>query len=70
MDEALGRVATKKKHGELLERIQALEDELVELDRRRDEVSQLLSEADVELVYYLSHQMVTNYSMKVLRRRD
>lgn len=29
LDEALGRVATKKKHMELLERIQALEDELV-----------------------------------------
>lgn len=29
LDEALGRVATKKKHQELLERIQALGDELV-----------------------------------------
>lgn len=56
LDEALGRVATKKKHQELLDRIQTLEDELAELDRRRDEVSQLLSEADGELVYNnLSH---------------
>lgn len=71
LNETLGRVVTTKKHRELLERIQALEDELVELDRRRDEVSQLLSEADAELVYNnLSHQRVTNYPMKVLRRRD
>lgn len=36
---ALGRVAMKKKHVELLERIQALEEKLAELDLRRDEVS-------------------------------
>lgn len=67
----LGRVAMKKKHQELLDRIQTLEDELAELDRRSDEISQLLSEADAELVYNnLSHQRVTNYPMRVLRRRE
>lgn len=71
LDEALGRVAMKKKHQELLDRIQSLEDKLAELDRRRDEVSQLLSEADAELVYNnFSHQRVTNYPMRVLRRRE
>lgn len=71
LDEALGRVTTKKKHRELLDRIPTLEDELAELDRRRDEVSQLLFEVDAELVYNnLSHQRVTNYPMKMLRRRE
>lgn len=60
-----------KKHRELLDRIQSLEDELAKLDRRRDELSQLLSEADAELVYNnLSHQRVTNYPMRVLRRGE
>lgn len=64
-------MAMKKKHQELLDRIQTLEDELAELDRRSDEISQLLSEADAELVYNnLSHQRVTNYPMRVLRRRE
>lgn len=71
LDEALGRVTMKNKHQELLDRIQSLEDELAELDRRRDEVSQLLSEADAKLVCNnLSHQRVTNYPMRVLRRRE
>lgn len=71
LDEALGRVAMNKKHRELLDRIQSLEDELAKLDRRRDELSQLLSEADAELVYNnLSHQRVTNYPMRVLRRGE
>lgn len=71
LDEALGRVAMKKKHQELLDRIQTLEDELAELDRRRDEVSQLLSEADAELVYNnFSHQRVTNFRTRVLRRGE
>lgn len=64
-------MATKKKHRELLDRIQTLEDELAERDRRRDEVSQLLSEADAELVYNnFSHQRVINFPMRVLRRRE
>lgn len=71
MDETLGRITTKMKHLELLDKTQALEDELVELDRRRDEISQILAEADAELMYNnLSHQRVTNYPVKVLRRRE
>lgn len=70
MDETMGKIVMKRKHLELLDKIQALEDELVELDRQRDEISQILAEADAELVYNnLSHQRVTNYPVKVLRRR-
>lgn len=39
MNETLGRIATKRRHLELLDKIQALEDELVELDHRKDEIS-------------------------------
>lgn len=71
MDETLGRIATKRKHLELLDKIQTLEDELLELDRRRDEITQTLAEADAELVYNnLSRQRVTNYSVRVLWRRE
>lgn len=70
LDEVLGRVARKKKHVELLERIQALKEELAELDRRRMR-SRNFCPADAELVYNnLIHQSVANFPMKVLRRRD
>lgn len=36
LDEALGRVTMKNKHHELLDRIHSLENELAELDHRRD----------------------------------
>lgn len=71
MDKALGRITTKRRHEDLLEKTQALEDELLELDRRRDEITLTLSEIDAEPVYNnLSHQRVTNYLMKVLRKKE
>lgn len=41
MDKTLGRIATKRKHLELLDKIQGLEDDLVELDHQWDEISQI-----------------------------
>lgn len=71
MDEALGRIATKRRYADLLEKTQALEDELLELDRGRDEITQTLSKIDADLIYNnLSHQRVTNYPMKALRKRE
>lgn len=62
MDKVLGRITTKRRHEDLLKKTQALEDELLELDRRRDEITLTLSEIDAEPVYNnLSHQRVTNY---------
>lgn len=62
-----GRIATKRKHLDLLEKSGALEDKLLELDRQRDEITQSLAEIDAELVYI---QKVNNYLVRVLKRRD
>lgn len=50
LDEVLGRIASKKKHLDLLERMQALEEKLFELDPQRDEITQALPEIDAEMV--------------------
>lgn len=43
----------------------------MQLDRRRDEITQSLAEIDAELIYNdLSIQKVNTYPVKVLRRKD
>lgn len=57
MDETFDRIAAKRKQLELLVKIQTLEDKLIELDHRRDKITQTLAEADAELLYNnLSHR--------------
>lgn len=46
MDETLGMIATKKKHLNLLKKSKDLEDELMQLDRRRAEITRSLAEVD------------------------
>lgn len=50
-DETLGRIATKRKHLDLLERSRALKDKLLELNRHRDEITQTLAKIDAKLAY-------------------
>lgn len=69
MDEVLGQIASKKKHLDLLERTRVLEDNLLELERQRNEITQSLAEIDAEFVYNnYSLEKVTNYPIQVLSR--
>lgn len=62
MNKTLGRIAIKWKHLNLLKKSRDLEDELVQLDRRRDEITQSLADINAELVSNnLSLQKVNNY---------
>lgn len=66
--EVLGQIAQKKKHVDLLERTQALEEKLYELDRQGDEITQTLAEINAEIVANnLSVEKVTGYPVRVLR---
>lgn len=62
------RLRWKRKHVDLLERTQALEEKLYELDRQRDEITQTLAEIDAEIVANnFSVEKVVDYPVRVLR---
>lgn len=70
MDEIMGKIKNKKKQLNLLKKSRDFEDELVQLDRRKDEITKALAELGAELVYNdLSLQRVNSYLVKVLGRR-
>lgn len=68
LDEVLGQIAREKKHVDLLERTQALEEKLFKLDRQRDEITQTLEKIDAEmLANNFNVEKVNNYPVRVLR---
>lgn len=68
LDEVLGQIARKRKHVDLLEQTQALEEKLYELDRQRDEITQTLADIEAEMVANnFSVEKVVDYPVRVLR---
>lgn len=68
LDEVLGQIVRKRKHVDLLEQTQALEEKLYDLDRQRDEITQTLAEIEAEMVANnFNVEKVNDYPVRVQR---